>query len=93
MVSLEVVIQELFTKAVVNIFLVSIVIVLFVVRPERVVECEGFVLEDLAAGLGLGLSLVANTRLRCLEFCHLRVGVHLNKTFGLSLDLYTEQSD
>ncbi|KAH6611086.1 hypothetical protein Trco_001106 [Trichoderma cornu-damae] len=85
-VALEVVVEELFAEAVVDVFLGGVVLVVGVVAPERAVKGKALVAGDLA-GLGRaregGFFLVGGPESR-----HLGDWVHFDEASGSAFDFY-----
>lgn len=89
MVSLKVMIQHIFTQTIIHVFLMRIVLVFWIMRPERVVEGKLLLLHNLSRlhpRIGR-IVVVWYNKLRSLSH-----RVHLNETFCASLNLYTSSA-
>jgi hypothetical protein len=86
-VSIEVVVEEVLAERGVDVGLSREVRVGLVVRPEGLVECEGFLVVDLPVVLGVAWIDLGREQARLL-----RLGDHANDAFRLLLDVWIEVS-
>jgi membrane protein CcdC involved in cytochrome C biogenesis len=77
-VSFKVVVEELLAETIVDVLLGSVMFVIRVMGPKRVVKNKRFVLQDLAASLGLRLSFVFWVNTGRFELGHLCERIHLD---------------